>query len=100
MIQFSDETRAKIAELCKKNKVRELSLFGSRARGDNRPDSDYDLLVVFDPNARISLFDFARTQVELEDLIGLKVDLVEKEGLKPIIRDSVLAEAEVIYENR
>lgn len=97
MIQFSNETRAKIAELCKKNKVRELSLFGSRVRGDNRPDSDYDLLVDFDPDARISLFDFARTQVELEELIGSRVDLVDKKGLKPLIRDEVLAEAEVIY---
>lgn len=74
MIQFSNETRAKVAELCKMNKVRELSLFGSRARGESRTDSDYDLLVV-----------------------GSKVDLVDKKGLKHLIPDEVLAEAEVIY---
>lgn len=98
MTQFSEETRAKIVELCKKNKVRELSLFGSRARGDERPDSDFDLLVDFRPDSGIDLFAYARMQVDLEELIGSKVDLVEKAGLKKFIRDRVLAEARVIYE--
>ena len=97
MIQFSEQTRKQISDLCKKHKIRHLSLFGSRVRGDNRPDSDYDFLVEFDPTARISLFDFARAQVELEELIGEKVDLVEKRGLKPLIKEPVLAEAELIY---
>ena len=98
MTQFSDETKQKIAELCRKNKVRELSLFGSRVRGDNRPESDYDLLVDFQDNSDIDLFDYARMQVDLEALIGTKVDLVEKSGLKPLIRDRVLADALPIYE--
>ncbi len=98
MTHFSPETKEKIAELCKKNKVRELSLFGSRARGDNGPDSDYDLLVDFRTDSNIDLFDYARMQVDLEELIGTKVDLVEKAGLKPLIRDAVLAEAQSIYE--
>ena len=98
MTQFSDETKAKIVELFKKNKVRELSLFGSRARGDENPDSDFDLLVDFVPNSGIDLFDYSRMQVDLENLIGTKVDLVEKGGLKEFIRDRVLAEARVIYE--
>ena len=54
MTQFSDETKQKIVELCKKNKVPELCLFGSRSRGDHRPDSDYDLLVKFLPDPGIS----------------------------------------------
>lgn len=99
MTQFSDETKAKIVDLCKKNKVRELSLFGSRARGDGRTDSDFDLLVDFRPDANIDLFDYARMQVDLEELIGIKVDLVEKAGLKKFVRDRVLAEAQVIYED-
>ena len=48
-MQFTEETKQQIFELCKKNKVKELSIFGSRARGDNREDSDYDLLVEFHP---------------------------------------------------
>ncbi len=98
MTQFSEETRAKIAELCRKNKVRELSIFGSRARGDNRPDSDYDLLVEFLPNSGVSLFEYSRMQIDLEDIIGKKVDLVDKTGLKRFIKDRVLAEARPIYE--
>lgn len=98
MTQFSEETRQKIIELCKKNEVRELSLFGSRVRGDYRADSDFDLLVEFQPNSGMSLFEFSRMQIDLEDVLGTRVDLVPKNGLKARIRDSVLAEAETIYE--
>ena len=98
MIQFSEDTRARIAELCKKNKVRELSLFGSRARGDNQPDSDFDLLVDFLPDSGVSLFEYCRMQIDLEEIIGQKVDLVDKTGLKKFVRDRVLAEAQPIYE--
>ena len=97
MIQFSDEAKAKIAELCKKNKVRELCVFGSRSRGDARSDSDFDLLVEFIPNSGMSLFEFSRMQIDLQEVIGKRVDLVPKSGLKPLIRDAVLAEAKLIY---
>jgi|CXWL01.1.fsa_nt_gi predicted nucleotidyltransferase len=98
MIQFSEETKAKIAELCRKNKVRELSLFGSRARGDARPDSDYDLLVEFFPDAGIGLIKYSRMQIDLTNILASKVDLVTKKGLKEYLRDNVLAEATPIYE--
>lgn len=97
-MQFSEETKKKIEEICKKNKVRELSLFGSRARGDNTPDSDYDLLVDFFPNSGITLFEYSRMQIDLEDIIGFKVDLVTKKGLKPYVKDAVLSDALRIYE--
>jgi uncharacterized protein len=96
--QFSNETKAKIFALCKKNKVRELSLFGSRERGDENPNSDFDLLVDFQPDSGMDLFAYSRMQVDLEEAIGTRVDLVDKSGLKKIIRDRVLAEAQVIYE--
>ncbi len=96
-MQFSEKTRLRIEELCKKNKVRELSLFGSRARGESSESSDYDLLVDFEPNSGISLFEFSRLQIDLEEALGKKVDLVPKPGLKPLIRDSILSEAEIIY---
>lgn len=98
MTEFSEETKAAIIELCKKNRVRELSLFGSRARGDERPDSDFDILVDFQPDSGIDLFDYAKMQIDLEKVIGKKVDLVEKPGLKKFVRDRVLAEARLIYE--
>jgi len=95
--QIPAEMMKKIAELCRRHHIRELSIFGSRARGDNRPDSDFDFLVDFEPDARISLFGYGRAIVEFEELIGTKVDLIEKAGLKVLIRDSVLAEAKLIY---
>jgi predicted nucleotidyltransferase len=67
-------------------------------RGEATERSDYDLLVDFRPDAKISLFEFSRIQVDLEELIGTKVDLVPKDGLKPLVRERVLAEARPIYE--
>ena len=96
-MQFSDETKEKIDELCRRNKVRELRIFGSRARGDNGPESDYDLLVDFTPDSGVSLLEFSRMQIDLQALLGNKVDLVPKNGLKPRIRESVLSEAQLIY---
>ena len=98
MTQFSEETKAKIAELCKKHRVRELSLFGSRSRGDNRPDSDFDLLVDFLPDAGIGLIEYSRMQIDLAEIMEQNVDLVTKTGLKPYVRDNVLAEAMIVYE--
>jgi predicted nucleotidyltransferase len=87
----------KLSEICRKYQVRELSVFGSAARGDMRPDSDIDLLVEFEPDARIGLFKFAGLEHEFSDLLGRKVDLVSKLGLKPWIRPHVLRDAKVLY---
>lgn len=70
-----------------------LSLFGSTARGARRPDSDIDLMAVFDANRRISLLDVAGIELRLSELLGLPVDLVEEGALKPRVRQSVEAEA-------
>ena len=87
----------KIAGVCRRHRVQRLSLFGSRVRGDNSDSSDFDFIVDFFPDARIGLFEYAGMQIELEELLGKKVDLVTRKGLKEIIRDRVLSEAEVIY---
>lgn len=86
-----------LADLCRRYKVRELSLFGSAARGDMRPDSDLDMLVDFLPEAEIDLVDYAGLMLDLSNLTGRKVDLVSKKGLKPIVRSSVLQEARLLY---
>ena len=90
-----DETT--LSELCGRYFVRELSLFGSAARGEMRPDSDIDILVEFLPDASIDLVDYAGLMLDLSHLLGRKVDLVSKNGLKPLIRSSVLAEARLLY---
>jgi predicted nucleotidyltransferase len=90
-----DETN--LTDLCRRYRVRELSLFGSAARGDMRPDSDIDLLVEFLPDAEVDLVDYAGLMLDLARLFGRKVDLVSKNGLKPLIRASVLEEAQLLY---
>jgi uncharacterized protein len=91
------EKMPQIEEICRKYHVRELSLFGSALRDDFRPDSDYDLLVEFEPDARIGLIKYVELQETLADLLCRRVDLVSKEGLKPRIRDKVLSSAEPVY---
>jgi len=71
---------AKLADLCRRYQVRELSLFGSAARGEMRPDSDIDLLVEFLPNAEVGLVEHAGLMLDLAQLLGRKVDLVSKNG--------------------
>jgi len=88
---------ASLADLCRQYQVRELSFFGSAARGEMRPDSDIDLLVEFLPHAKVDLVDHAGLMLDLAQLLGRKVDLVSKKGLKPLIRASVLAEARLLY---
>ena len=82
-----------LAELCRRFGVRELSLFGSAARGELRADSDIDVMVEFEPGIRIGLLKFQSLIDELDLLIGRKVDLVTKRGLKPWVRTQVLKDA-------
>ena len=90
-----DETR--LTDLCRRYRVRELSFFGSAARGEMRPGSDIDMLVEFLPDAGIDLVDYAGLMLDLTQLVGRKVDLVSKKGLKPLIRTSVLEQARFLY---
>ena len=64
--------------------------FGSTARGDARTDSDVDVLIDFDPDAPITIFDYVSVKNDIEDLFGVKVDVVDSEGLKPNLRNSVV----------
>jgi uncharacterized protein len=68
-----------------------VRIFGSRARGDARSDSDLDLLVTLEPGR--SLFDLTAIKQDLEDLLHFAVDVVTEAGLSPYRRDRVFAEA-------
>ncbi len=89
--------RDRVAELCRKYQVRELALFGSALSDGFTPDSDVDLLVEFDPTAQVGFLTLARMQRELAEVLHCRIDLVPKQGLKEMIRQTVLASAEVIY---
>ena len=95
--QIPVEIFEKIVAVCRRHKVQRLSLFGSRVRGDSTESSDFDFIVDFFPDARIGLFEYAGMQIELEEILGRKVDLVTRRGLKSVIRDRVLSEAKVVY---
>jgi predicted nucleotidyltransferase len=88
-----------IAEICRKYRIKELAIFGSALRDDFRPDSDIDLLVEFHPNHGHGLFAYLSCQDELSKLLARPVDLVQKSGLKPFVRDEILRSARTIYEN-
>ena len=74
--------------------IRDVRVFGSVARGDERPDSDVDLLV--DLPDTVGLFTLGRLRQELEDLVGAPIDLVPTSGLKPGVRASLAADLVVL----
>ena len=88
----------RIAEFCKRNRVRRLSLFGSVIRKDFGPDSDVDILVEFEPDARIGLIHLSGLEIELGNIVGRKVDLNTPGFLSKYYRDQILAEADVQYD--
>lgn len=92
-----DKALTVIVEICRKHGVRELALFGSALRDDFRPDSDFDFLVEFEPDAQVGFLTLAALARELGEVLGRKVDVVPKSGLKPLIRDEAIAGAEVLY---
>ena len=87
----------RIAEFCRINHIRRLALFGSVLRDDFGPDSDVDVLVEFEPGARVGLRFFGM-EIELSEILGRKVDLNTPGFLSDYFRDEVLAEAEVQYD--
>jgi len=78
-------------ELKEKYRVKEIGIFGSYLRGEAKKESDLDILVEFEPDARISLLDFIELENYLSDLLEVKVDLVEKSALNDRPIDPALA---------
>lgn len=80
-----------ILRIAKKYGARNVRIFGSRAKGNAKQESDLDLLIDLDPDR--SLFDLIAIKQDLEDLLGCGVDVVTEAGLSSYIRDQVLQEA-------
>ena len=71
-----EDIKKTVAEIAPKYNLTKVTLFGSRATGKNREDSDIDLIVEFDKNKVVTLFDLAGIMIDLEEIFGLKVDVI------------------------
>lgn len=87
-----------IADYFKTQPVVKAWLFGSFARGEDREDSDVDLLVKLDRSMPFSLLAYSRMRRELEDALGRNVDLVEEGTLRPVAQSTASRDMKVIYE--
>jgi hypothetical protein len=96
-----DIPKGKIAEFCKKWKVREFALFGSVLTDAFGPDSDVDVTIDFEPDTRHTLFDMVSMQEELETIFGRKVDLMTRKSIEQsrnyIRREAILSSLETVY---
>ena len=88
----------RIAEFCKRHRIRKLSLFGSVLRSDFGTESDVDVLVEFEPGTRMGLITLTGLQLELGEIIGRKVDLNTPGFLSKYYRDQIIKEAVVQYD--
>lgn len=87
-----ESLRAMLPDLSSRYGVSSLSIFGSRVRGEERAESDLDLLVEF-AQSGLTLWDFIGLEQEIGDRLGLKVDLVDRKALRPELQPFVLPEA-------
>ena len=96
-----DLPHAAIADFCHKWKIVRLDLFGSALRADFGPESDVDFLYTTAPDARLSLFGLMQMERELSEIVGRKVDLIDREGIEQsrngIRRREILEHAELYY---
>jgi len=88
-----ENIKLKIKPILKKYGISKAGIFGSSARGESVVN-DLDLLVKIDK--KISLLEFIGIQQELEDELGMKVDLVEYDAIKPALKDDILREEEPV----
>ena len=96
---MNKETMTKlIADYFKTQPILKAWLFGSFSQGEQCEDSDVDILVVYDKSQPIGLFKIASMNVDLEDILGRQVDLVEEKSLFPWVVDSVMKDGKLIYE--
>lgn len=91
-IRFDEE---KVAEICRKHDIAQLSLFGSFALGEAKDDSDIDLLARF--SRPKSLLTVVAIQRELSEALGRAVDLLTEPAISPYLRDRILSQLQVIY---
>ena len=97
-----DIPKEEIAAFCQRNNIRRMALFGSVLRDDFTPESDVDVLVEFDPDARIGYIGLAGLEIELDKILRRKTDLHTFEGIARsrnwLRREKILSSAKAVYE--
>jgi predicted nucleotidyltransferase len=93
-IMTVEEIKSKIVPILKQHGIKKAAIFGSFVKGEVKSSSDVDVLVEIKND--MSLLDFVGMKLELEEAINRKVDLVEYDTIKPIIKERILAEQVVI----
>lgn len=91
-----EETSKKITSILARHGAKRISIFGSYARGEAKPDSDIDILVEF--SERKSLLDIIGIEQELCDAVGMKVDLLTEKSISPYLIDRIKKQMVTIYE--
>jgi len=89
-----EEVRSRILPILKRYGIRRASVFGSFARGEEREDSDIDILVEFEDGK--SLLDLVGLKMDLEEALGRKVDVLTYKSLHPLLKDRILQEQTII----
>ena len=85
-----EEIKQQITSIARYHKIKKAGVFGSLANGTFNDESDIDILVELDDE--LSLLDFVRIELDLEDSLRKKVDLVEYKSIKPRLRNRILSE--------
>lgn len=88
------ELKSKITPVLKRYDVKRAAIFGSFVRGEQKEDSDIDFLVEFE--GKKSLLDLVGLKIELEEVLGRKVDVLTYNSLHPLLKDRILQEQKVI----
>lgn len=81
-----------------KKDIQKISLFGSYAENQERPDSDIDILIEFKPSAKIGLFRFSEIRELLSRALNKEVDLLTPDSISTHLKDKIIGQAKPIYE--
>ena len=93
-----DELKQKIIPILKRNDIKRAGIFGSMVRGEEKPESDIDLLVDFNDRKNKTLLDLVGLELELAEVLNRKVDVLTYQSIHPLLKDYILKEQVIFYE--
>jgi len=95
-----EDIKKKVLPVVRKYEVQKAALFGSFVRGEQREDSDIDILVEFKDRESKTLLDLVGLELELQEILNRKVDVLTYPSIHPLLKDYILKEQEVFYEEK